>query len=502
MTSGWIETAGKVMLSALLVVNVSLARNKTKKTEEPAATETVAIETLTGADKVLHDACRQGDLAAVTQALADGADIHKKDGSGNTALDGAYFCPEITKLLLDKGADPNAGSYPALIQAANCQSIEVLDMLLEKGADPNKQGVSVFDGTIAIKGMIATEKAKGKDANKTTLKIWEDMVKNAKPVTVKAKAIELVVQQTNCVYALKKLIEAGADVKAVDENGGTILHRFAVFGMTQQMRKELCQKGSPAIENFGIKVPDWYKNLDETRNGTPEEMLKVLLEQGLDLEAQDKTGHTPFQASLASGFSTKKEIMLALINAGANVNVEHEQEGKAITLATKTGQTEVVKAMLAKGADVNAESREMDHNFGQFVNGYTPLTIAAMMDDLPMVKTLIEAGAKIGEGVHGVNFNWKTNCVQRVKNKNAMFFALERANADMVNVLIDSGFDFKQGITINQLKQTHTSTVTMGKWKVTTTTSNCLSDGTYMPSKYAKKLELKELSELLKKKGF
>jgi ankyrin repeat protein len=174
----------------------------------------------------------------------------------------------------------------------------------------------------------------------------------------------------------------------------------------------------------------------------------------------------------------------------------------AITLATKTKLVEVVKAMIAKGADINAESREMDPNFGQFVNGFTPLTIAAMMDDLPMVKTLVEAGAKISEGVHGINYNWKTNCVQRVKNKNAMFFALERANADMVNVLLDSGFEFKKGVTINQLKQSRSTTLTMGNSKVTTTTSNCLKDGTCIPSKYAKKPGLDELSKLLKQKGF
>ncbi len=494
-------TAGKVALVALLTVSVVYGKRKPKK-KAPVAKETVKVETMTGVNKTLFDACKQSNLEEVKKALEGGADIKKKDVNGNTALDGAYFSPEITKLLLDKGADPNAGSYPALIQAANCQSIEVVDLLLEKGADPNKLGISTYDGTIAIKGMIKAEKAKGKKANKATLKIWEDMVKNAKPVTVKARVLELVVQQTNCVYALDKLIKAGADVNVLDDNGGTLLHRFAVFGMTQKMRKELCQKGAAAIANFGIKVPDWYSNLDEKRNGQPEEMLKLLLDAGLNLEAQSKTGHTPFQASLAAGYGSKKEVMLALINAGANVNVEHDKEGKAITLAAKTGLVEVVKAMVAKGADINAESREMDPNFGQFVNGFTPLTIAAMMDDLPMVKALIELGAKIKEGVHGVNFNWKTHCVQRVKNKNAIFFALERANTEMVNALLNSGFDFKKGVKINQLKQSSYSSVTVGQWKYTTKSESCLSDGTYKPSKYAKKLGLKELSKVLDKKGF
>ncbi|MEK6616893.1 MAG: hypothetical protein AABZ32_12445 [Bacteroidota bacterium] len=51
--------------------------------------------------------------------------------------------------------------------------------------------------------------------------------------------------------------------------------------------------------------------------------------------------------------------------------------------------------------------------------------------------------------------------------------------------------------TINQLKQSSTTTGTY----IITTTTTCLNDGEYTPSKYAKESGLKDIQEYLKSKG-
>ena len=84
----------------------------------------IGMITFTGPNEDLITACKQGDLATVQAALDAGADISATDASGNTAICYAFFWPEITKLLLDKGADPNAGNYPPIINACNTYSTD------------------------------------------------------------------------------------------------------------------------------------------------------------------------------------------------------------------------------------------------------------------------------------------------------------------------------------------------------------------------------------------
>ena len=50
----------------------------------------------------LYAACKVGDVAKVTAAISAGADVNHIE-SGQTPLVYAYFWPEVTKLLLNKG---------------------------------------------------------------------------------------------------------------------------------------------------------------------------------------------------------------------------------------------------------------------------------------------------------------------------------------------------------------------------------------------------------------
>jgi len=137
-----------------------------------------------GADEDLLKACKQGDLEGVKSAIAAGANVNKLD-NGNAPIASAFFWPEITKYLIEKGADPNAGDYPALIQACNNYSYDVAKILLDAGADPNKVGVT--DPANTFRTLIANEKAKGKSANQASINAWESLIP-----TMKKTEIELV----------------------------------------------------------------------------------------------------------------------------------------------------------------------------------------------------------------------------------------------------------------------------------------------------------------------
>ena len=96
--------------------------------------------------ETLHKACDKGNIEAVKQFLADGADVNVKDKDGGTPLSYAAFegHKEIAELLIEKGADVNAtgesGRTP--LHNAGSWNKETIELLIAKGADVNAEVVS------------------------------------------------------------------------------------------------------------------------------------------------------------------------------------------------------------------------------------------------------------------------------------------------------------------------------------------------------------------------
>ena len=77
-------------------------------------------------DIPIQEAAKQGNIEAVKQHLAAGADVNAKDAGGDTALHdaggkgGGHL--EIAKMLIEKGADVNAmdatGDTPTVLQVS------------------------------------------------------------------------------------------------------------------------------------------------------------------------------------------------------------------------------------------------------------------------------------------------------------------------------------------------------------------------------------------------
>ena len=129
---------------------------------------TIAAVLLVGcgeSPKDIWEAAKQGNLEAVKQHLADGADVNAKDKYGLTPLHHAAWQGrnEIVELLIANGADVNAkdvdGGTP-LHYAAWQGRNEIVELLIAKGADVNAKddvGKTPLDWAIKFKNTATTD---------------------------------------------------------------------------------------------------------------------------------------------------------------------------------------------------------------------------------------------------------------------------------------------------------------------------------------------------------
>lgn len=459
------------------------------KTMKAILTAVLVMIGLYGSAKPQDDfwkACMQCDVKGVEKAISKGADPKAMHSSGQNALALCYLCPEVTKYLIEKGVDPNSDGGNALVGAANNYSFEVMKLLLDAGANPNAKA----------------------------------------PAYGNVTAVDQVIKQTNCVPCLKLLKEAGADLAPkLDEKGTNYIHAMAIFSMTKEQRKQMFAAAKSGMEGYGLKVPDWYGNLGDDRNGTAEEMLDILIAAGNDINAQiqnpeikanakgviSETGktqldYTPLMLAIgitsggaSAGAPGKHNIAELLIKKGADVNIKAAaMDATALTLAACQDDPGLVKMLLDKGADKENEVWLIDQQSGLYMKGATPLILAAKYNRLENCKLLIEAGSKITKGVQGVGKTDK-GCFFQIKDKSGLYYAIETGNVDLVQLFLDN-YQFWNNHTMEYIQPDQTTKQQFGDYVLIDKTCSKTA-GPIRPGMYANEVGQKAVSKILTKKG-
>lgn len=413
----------------------------------------------------LFTAAMQCDLAAAQKALDEGADVNAINPASNqNALAAAFFCPEVTRLLLSKGGDPNGGSYPAIISAANCYSTEVMKILLDGGADPN--AVGTVDPGYHLRLLANKEREKGKKANMAMVDAWEAAANTVPPSQV--TVLQQTIQQTNCVPCLEMLLKAGADINKTTVDGG-LIHNLATFSMEKEMRKDGFTKGAPVMETMGMKVPAFYGNLSDDLNGTPAQMLDLLIKAGADVNAKRADGVSALMVVLRLH---KLDLAKVMVKNGADVVSETVAEmGKRkvksypICAAAEFADVELMQMILDKKPNVNVSVETialgvtMDSDYGGNVtfggDGYTPLIIAIMSSRTDVASLLLDAGASVKIGSSGIavlkSKAFFLNCLTEISNKTPIYWAVEQPDLALVEKIAEKmEWKFNPDFTIKQ----------------------------------------------------
>lgn len=144
---------------------------------------------------------------------------------------------------------------------------------------------------------------------------------------------------------------------------------------------------------LGIILAVWLSSAlagplhDAAKNGDLEQ-LKQLLDQGTDIEEQDRFVGTALHWAAITG---NAEVAQVLIAAGADVNSVARGDGTtALHVAAKRGSIEVAAALIEAGAETEARENAK----------CTPLYQAAGNDRVGVAALLLDAGADINAGCH------------------------------------------------------------------------------------------------------
>jgi ankyrin repeat protein len=190
--------------------------------------------------------------------------------------------------------------------------------------------------------------------------------------------------------AVKLLLDKGADVNARNELEATPL--ILAAGSVEKARM-LVEKGAGV--NAQSKLGRTPLIIAAGCDGCAP-TVKLLLDKGADPNAKDKRGNIALVAAATADNMDSVKLLLA---KGAGADVPDGQGYTALSWEASNCNLEGIKLFVSKGANVNASNTSSGEvKFGKIqLIKLTPLMLAATYCAPDVVKTLLDAGAKVND---------------------------------------------------------------------------------------------------------
>lgn len=311
---------------------------------------------------------------------------------------------EVTQLL---STDPillnatDAGGNTPLNLAAWKRELEMVELLLAKGADPNPQ--NKYGQTPVSLGLIRG--SDGEYAELRAREIGHLLIKHG------AKCDIWTAAKLGSVEGLDACLRDDPTLlNAPNDDGLKPLHLASFsWGQDQSAMEFLLEKGAALdictavqlgkqkqIENL-IDADPTLVNTRTVVGQTPltlaafngdEAMVRYLVERGAAIDAKN-----PWWAStplLQAGEQGHKPIVEFLIEQGADINARNKQGTSLLHLAVRWADTEFVRSLVSRGADINVK----DVEYGP---GGTPTHTATWWGKVDLVRFFLEQGIDIND---------------------------------------------------------------------------------------------------------
>ncbi|KAI7971832.1 hypothetical protein EIK77_000977 [Talaromyces pinophilus] len=399
------------------------------------------------AEKPLLYCARFNYIQGMRLALQHGADINCKSGKVSPlylAVQNGNL--EITRMLLEKGSDPNENpeGYDFLLLLAvelGPKSIEMLDLLFDHGARIEEE-----DNSTEYRRTALARAAGNKDVNilKYLLKRGADVNhagKNSHPpiyaaawssninsvrILLKAGAdvnALMVVNNWRPVISaydnpriLRLLLKRGADVNAISDDG-TCLHMAVLYEFVESVKILLGHKPKVDLETLypssrGTDSDDGYTALSLACDKGIALSVQLLLEAGANRNHRTRLGKRPLDICVLNGNIdaasvllefrvpadytddkgntvlhrisdiTSAELVRKLVNAGADLHSSNKNGVTPLEVAVEAQNIAVVEYLLSKNADPFQCSNE----------AHSLLHIACDKNDMSLLRVLVEKG--------------------------------------------------------------------------------------------------------------
>ena len=281
-------------------------------------------------DPRLADAVERQDKPAVRALLKARADVNAPQGDGATALHWASHWGDLetADLLLRAGASVNAANdfgVTPLTLACEDANAAMAERLLKAGANPN---AAVSTGETAL----------------------------------------MTAARTDSVSIVKALIAHGADVNGKETSHDQTALMWAVANLHPDVVKALIEAGADIKARSVVRQRVVHTGNRYGDRGNDKGVVQM-----------DLGGFTPLLFAARQGDLESARLLIA---ANASVNDTAANGASALVIAAHSGHGALAALLVDKGADPNAAGA-----------GYTALHAAVLRGDLDLVKALLAHGA-------------------------------------------------------------------------------------------------------------
>ena len=289
-------------------------------------------------------ACKKCNEDAINVLLNVGADPTIGDIDGNTCLYeaiGQGCTKEVIEEIINHGADVNVKSkanITPLMKACHKGNMNVINILLNASADPN---ITDANGCTWLHAAVCWNCRK--EALQAIIGHGTDVNAMNKQ---KQTALALACENGN-VDDVKLLLNARADPNIADVNGNTLLHNAVRNTISKETLQAIIDHGADvnAVNNEGATALLLACNIEHR------ESVNVLMRAGANTSIVDVHGDTCLHKLLHR--ECDQETLQLLLDHGVPVNAINKSNQTAYMLACDQGNMDAMCALLNAGSDPN-----------------------------------------------------------------------------------------------------------------------------------------------------
>ena len=211
----------------------------------------------------------------------------------------------------------------------NKYKILIMLFLLISGVKSNADRSDLYDSSLPNESELTEEEKKQLQLNEQL----KEAVKNAD------------------FQKIEEFLDQGADINFQNANGDTLLMIVASSGSLSHPRSSLIGGRYQPSTNVAISSEKWtWSSLPITNSRKQRYLLKLLLENGANINIQNKQGWTVLMmlASLEDGWAVR-----FITSQGAELNIQDNEGRTALMFAAFQKNVESVILLSQKGADAN-----------------------------------------------------------------------------------------------------------------------------------------------------